>query len=166
LRVTEKTSQNLHAETYLHLVARERLGLGSRAAGLSELATFLDEAKVDQEQYRFYDGSGLSRLNVVTPHAVTTLLRYMAKSPVNDDWFSLLAVSGVDGTLEHRMKNQKIKGRIVGKTGSLSHVSALSGYILRRNGTRYAFSILVNNYNAPTSDVRELIDKLCSLLVD
>jgi serine-type D-Ala-D-Ala carboxypeptidase/endopeptidase (penicillin-binding protein 4) len=166
LRVTEKTSQNLHAETYLHLVARERLGLGSRAAGLSELTTFLDEAKVDKEDYRFYDGSGLSRLNVLTPHAVTTLLRYMAKSPINDDWFSLLAVSGVDGTLEHRMKNQKIKGRIVGKTGSLSHVSALSGYVLRRNGTRYAFSILVNNYNAPSSDVRELIDKLCSLLVD
>jgi D-alanyl-D-alanine carboxypeptidase/D-alanyl-D-alanine-endopeptidase (penicillin-binding protein 4) len=166
LRVTEKTSQNLHAETYLHLVARERLGLGSRAAGLDELHSFLEEAKVDKDQYVLYDGSGLSRLNVLTPHAVTSLLCYMAQSSVREEWFSLLPVAGVDGTLERRMNGMKIRGRISAKTGSLSHVSALSGYVMRRNGKRYAFSILVNNYNAHPAEVRDLIDKLCTLLVD
>jgi serine-type D-Ala-D-Ala carboxypeptidase/endopeptidase (penicillin-binding protein 4) len=166
LRVTDKTSQNLHAEVYLHQVARERTGQGSRTAGLDELRAFLEEAGVDKEQYNFYDGSGLSRLNVLTPHAVTSLLCFMAKSPVSDDWFSLLPISGVDGTLEYRMKSRKTKGRVTAKTGSLSHVSALSGYVLRRGNKRYAFSILVNNYNAPASEVRELIDKICSLLVD
>jgi D-alanyl-D-alanine carboxypeptidase/D-alanyl-D-alanine-endopeptidase (penicillin-binding protein 4) len=59
-----------------------------------------------------------------------------------------------------------MKGRVTAKTGTLSHVSALSGYIQRRAGTRYAFSILVNNYNGPSSDIRDLIDRICSLLVD
>jgi D-alanyl-D-alanine carboxypeptidase/D-alanyl-D-alanine-endopeptidase (penicillin-binding protein 4) len=166
LRLTEKTSQNLHAETYLHLVALQRAGLGSRSAGLDELHDFLDVAKVPKDQYMLYDGSGLSRLNLLTPHAVTSLLSYMAKSTVNDDWFSLQAVAGVDGTLERRFKNVKIRGRISGKTGSLSHVSALSGYVTRKSGKQYAFSILVNNYNAHTAEIRDLIDKLVTLLVD
>jgi D-alanyl-D-alanine carboxypeptidase/D-alanyl-D-alanine-endopeptidase (penicillin-binding protein 4) len=166
LRVTDKTSQNLHAETYLRLVASQRTGQGSRAAGLMELKRFMDSAGIDQNQYSLQDGSGLSRLNLVTPHAMVSLLLYMAKSPNNEAWTSMLAVAGSDGTLEHRMKSKELKGRIVAKTGSLSHVTALSGYVNRKGGKRYAFSVLVNNYNGPATEIRSTIDKICSLLVD
>ncbi len=166
LRLTDKTSQNLHAETYLRLVASQRAGQGSRSAGLMELKRFMDSAGIDQNEYNLQDGSGLSRLNLVTPHAMVSLLVYMAKSAYNDAWTSMLAVAGSDGTLEHRMKSKELKGRIVAKTGSLSHVTALSGYIDRKGGKRYAFSILVNNYNGPATDIRATIDKICSLLVD
>jgi D-alanyl-D-alanine carboxypeptidase/D-alanyl-D-alanine-endopeptidase (penicillin-binding protein 4) len=166
LRVTEKTSQNLHAETYLRLVASQKLGQGSREVGLDELHAFLEEARIDQKQYRIRDGSGLSRLNVVTPHSIVALLTYMAKSSNDEDFTTMLAVGGIDGTLENRMKTKRMKGRILAKTGSLTHVTALSGYVMRRNGRRYAFSILVNNYNGPASDIRTVIDKICNVLVD
>jgi serine-type D-Ala-D-Ala carboxypeptidase/endopeptidase (penicillin-binding protein 4) len=166
LRVTEKTSQNLHTETYLRLVACQRSGQGSRAGGLSALHAFLDQVGIEHQQYSIHDGSGLSRLNEVTPHAIVSLLVYMAKSTIDEDWTAMLAVGGTDGTLENRMRAKRVKGRVVAKTGSLTHVSALSGYVNRRDGKRYAFSILVNNYNGPSSDIRDVIDKICSLLVD
>jgi D-alanyl-D-alanine carboxypeptidase/D-alanyl-D-alanine-endopeptidase (penicillin-binding protein 4) len=166
LRVTDKTSQNLHAETYLRLVASQKLGQGSRQAGLDELHAFLDDAKVDQKLYSIRDGSGLSRLNVVTPHAIVELLVYMAKSANEEDWTTMFPIGGTDGTLEDRMKSKRMKGRVMAKTGSLTHVTALSGYVMRRSGKRYAFSILVNNYNGPASDIRTVIDKICSVLVD
>ncbi len=166
LRVTDKTSQNLHAETYLRLVASQKLGQGSRQAGLDELHAFLEEAKIDQKLYSIRDGSGLSRLNVVTPHAVVQLLVHMAKSADDEDWSTMFPIGGIDGTLENRMRSKKMKGRILAKTGSLTHVTALSGYVMRRSGKRYAFSILVNNYNGPASDIRIVIDKICNVLVD
>ena len=166
LRVTDKTSQNLHAETYLRLVASQKLGQGSRQAGLDELHAFLEEAKIDQRLYSIRDGSGLSRLNVVTPHSVVELLVYMAKSADEEYWTTMFPVGGIDGTLEKRMNSKRIKGRVLAKTGSLTHVTALSGYVMRRSGKRYAFSILVNNYNGPASDIRTVIDKICNVLVD
>jgi D-alanyl-D-alanine carboxypeptidase/D-alanyl-D-alanine-endopeptidase (penicillin-binding protein 4) len=169
LRVTEKTSQNLHAETYLRLVAAQKSGNqapASRAAGLSELRAFMTRAGIDQKQYSLQDGSGLSRLNVITPHALVALLVYMARSARSEAWNTMFAVGGTDGTLEHRMKSKKMKGRVLAKTGSLGHVSALSGYVTNTTGKRYAFSILVNNFNGPAADIRDVIDKICSVLVE
>ncbi len=166
LRVTDKVSQNLHAETYLRLVALQRSGQGSRAAGIAELHAFLDKVGIDQKQYTFQDASGLSRLDLVTPHAIVALLVYMAKSAYNEDFTTMLPIGGIDGTLERRMKTKLLKGKIMAKTGSLSHVTALSGYAERKGGKRYAFSILVNNYNGPAADIRDVIDKICNELVN
>jgi D-alanyl-D-alanine carboxypeptidase/D-alanyl-D-alanine-endopeptidase (penicillin-binding protein 4) len=159
LRLTLKISQNLHADLFLFDVA------GSREEGLKELDGFLSEdVRVPADEHRFYDGSGLSRMNLVSPDVVVALLRYMAASPHHDAWFSLLPVSGVDGSLRDRMTGPKIKGRIHAKTGTLNHVSALSGYAVARK-QRLTFSIFVNNSLASSADQRELIDKICAVLV-
>jgi D-alanyl-D-alanine carboxypeptidase/D-alanyl-D-alanine-endopeptidase (penicillin-binding protein 4) len=76
LRITAKVSQNLHAELTLRAVARARRGIGSREGGLEEMRAFLEEAGVDRSAYNFADGSGLARLNLVTPAAVVQLLRF------------------------------------------------------------------------------------------
>jgi serine-type D-Ala-D-Ala carboxypeptidase/endopeptidase (penicillin-binding protein 4) len=166
LRVTDKVSQNLHAELALRAVALARRNVGSLEAGTEERKAFLTEAGVDPEAYTFYDGSGLARLNLVTPAAVVQLLRYMWTTPQRDAWVSLLPVGGEDGTLSSRFGGTPAAGRVHAKTGSLSHVSALSGYIQRTDGKWLAFSILVNNYNGHTSEVRGVMDRICNLILE
>jgi D-alanyl-D-alanine carboxypeptidase/D-alanyl-D-alanine-endopeptidase (penicillin-binding protein 4) len=169
LRITDKVSQNLHAELALRAVGRERRNIGSFEAGLEELKTFLTEVGIDPEAYNIHDGSGLARLNLVTPASVLRLLRYMYGSPLWDRWISLLPVAGQDGTLASRFGEGAATGRVYAKTGSLSHVSALSGYARRGDGDSskwIAFSILVNNYNAHTADVRGVMDRICNLILE
>ncbi|MDQ6663279.1 MAG: D-alanyl-D-alanine carboxypeptidase/D-alanyl-D-alanine-endopeptidase [Acidobacteriota bacterium] len=166
LRLTGKVSQNLHAEMILRLVARERTGVGSRVAGLTELRQFLDEAGIDADQYNLHDGSGLSRLNVVTPTSIVSLLRYMGLGQSRENWMSVFAVGGVDGTLSDRFNGKRVRGRIQAKTGSLTHVSALSGYLTQRDGRVLVFSILANNFNGPASEIHGVADRICSLLLE
>jgi len=166
LRVTDKVSQNLHAELALRAVARARRGIGSREAGLEDLQAFLAEAGIDPQCCNFADASGLSRLDLLTPAAVVKLLRYMYASPARANWVSLLPVGGRDGTLSARLGDGPAAGRIYAKTGTMSHVSALSGYARRQGGGWLAFSILVNNYNARAAEVRGAIDRICTLIVE
>ena len=166
LRVTAKVSQNLHAEMDLRAVARARRHVGSREAGLAEEQAFLDEIGVGRSSYTFSDGSGLSRLDLVSPAAVVKLLQFMHDSPSRDAFFGLLPVAGVDGTLHSRFAGTAAAGRIFAKTGTLGHVAALSGYARRPNGQMLAFSILVNNYSGPLQDLRAAIDRVCELMVE
>jgi D-alanyl-D-alanine carboxypeptidase/D-alanyl-D-alanine-endopeptidase (penicillin-binding protein 4) len=97
---------------------------------------------------------------------VVKLLRYMYALPVRDNWVSLLPVGGQDGTLSARLGESPAAGRIYAKTGTMSHVSALSGYARRQDGGWLAFSILANNYNARAEEVRGAIDRICTLIVE
>ena len=90
----------------------------------------------------------------------------MYGAPARENWISLLPVGGQDGTLSSRFGDGAAAGRVHAKTGSLSHVSALSGYAHRLGGNWIAFSILVNNYNAHTADVRSVMDRICNLIVE
>ncbi len=165
LKVISKVSQNLHAEMVLRTLARERRGIGSVAAGLEELQAFLTHAGIPPEEYVFFDGSGLSRQNLVSPAAVTQLLSYMYGTPHRDAWMDLLPVAGVDGTLAERFKDTPAEGNLRGKTGTLSHVSALAGYATTAKGERVTFAIFVNNHNARGRATR-LLDKLALALVE
>jgi len=166
LRVTAKVSQNLHAEMALRAVGRAARNEGSAQAGLEELKTFLAEAGVAPDGYAIRDGSGLARVNLVSPHTVVQLLRYMYAGPQRENWMALLPVGGQDGTLSTRFGGNGSANRIHAKTGSLSHVAALSGYAQRANGDWVAFSILVNNFNTPAAEVRGVMDRICGLLLD
>ncbi|MGA2576056.1 MAG: D-alanyl-D-alanine carboxypeptidase/D-alanyl-D-alanine-endopeptidase [Bryobacteraceae bacterium] len=166
LRITDKVSQNLHAEMALRAVAKVRRHVGSREAGIAEEQAFLDELGIDRASYTFADGSGLSRLDLVTPAAVVRLLAHMYQPAARDAWVSLLPVAGEDGTLHARFAGTGAAGRIFAKTGTLSHASALSGYARRRDGKMLAFSILVNNYNGPAGELRAAIDRVCALMLE
>lgn len=165
LRVIDKESQNLHAEMMLREVARNSGAIGSRASGLEEMKLFLAEAGIAPKQYNFEDGSGLSRLTLVTPVTVSKLLAYMYGSKYRQAWVSLLPVAGEDGTLKQRFLASG-RGAIHAKTGSLSHVTALSGYMLPGAGKAYAFSMIVNNFNGPASEVRAVLDKIAVLVMN
>lgn len=164
LRITDKVSQNLHAELALRAVAKARRNVGSFEAGREEMKAFLGEIGIDPTAYNLMDGSGLSRLNLVTPRAVIQLLQYMYGTENRDAWVSLLPVGGQDGSLSARFGQTPAAGNVYAKTGSLSHVSALSGYIERSGGNWVAFSILVNNYQGPAAGVRGVMDRICNLI--
>jgi D-alanyl-D-alanine carboxypeptidase/D-alanyl-D-alanine-endopeptidase (penicillin-binding protein 4) len=164
--VVDKVSQNLWAELLLREVARVRTGIGSREAGLEEMKAFLKEAGLSDSEYQFEDASGLSRLGLVTPEAVTRLLRYMHASRYRDEWLGAFPIGGADGTLAKRFGNEPEAKAILAKTGSLSHVNALSGYAESATYGEIAFSILVNNTKAPASEVRGFIDTIGMILLD
>jgi D-alanyl-D-alanine carboxypeptidase/D-alanyl-D-alanine-endopeptidase (penicillin-binding protein 4) len=166
LRVTDKVSQNLHAEMALRAVGRARRNVGSLEAGLEDLRAFLSEAGIDPASWDINDGSGLARLNLVTPSTVVKLLRFMIASPAHDAWLSLLPVAGRDGTLSARFGDSPAAGRVYAKTGTEAHVSALSGYAKRSDGSWIVFSLLTNNYNGPVTEIRGVMDSICALLVE
>ena len=101
--VINKVSQNLHAEMLLRLLGREKGTGGSVAGGLEVLRQFLAQAGLQSDEYAFYDGSGLSRQNLVSPHATVRLLRYAASQPWGAEYIESLPLAGVDGTLESRL---------------------------------------------------------------
>jgi serine-type D-Ala-D-Ala carboxypeptidase/endopeptidase (penicillin-binding protein 4) len=166
VRVINKVSQNLHAEILLRLLGREKGTAGTVEGGLEVLRGFLNQAGVPNDQYVFYDGSGLSRQNLVTPHAVVQLLRYAALQPWGASFRDTLPVSGVDGSLSDRFKSLDLQGRIYAKTGSLGGVKSLSGYVTTKHGEQLAFSILTNNFNQPTKRVTDAIDSVVEAVVE
>jgi serine-type D-Ala-D-Ala carboxypeptidase/endopeptidase (penicillin-binding protein 4) len=166
IRVTNKISQNLHAEILLRLMGRERGNAGTIEGGLEVLRGFLTQAGISSDQYAFYDGSGLSRQDLVTPHAIVQLLRYCSTQPWGADYKTTFPVAGVDGSLTDRLTSPRLHGRIMAKTGSLGGVKALSGYATTDAGQAIVFSILTNNFNLPAKRVTDAIDELVQTIVD
>lgn len=165
VRVTNKTSENLHAELDLRLVGKLGGLTPSFEGGTTVLKQFLLQAGLTDDEFVFLDGSGLSRRDLVTPAAVVQLLLYAQKQPWGAAYQESLPVSGVDGSLSDRFLNTPAGGLIHAKTGTLSHVNALSGYGETKSGKRFVFSILCNNHNLPNGKSLSVIDQIVQLLV-
>ncbi|HUM04290.1 MAG TPA: D-alanyl-D-alanine carboxypeptidase/D-alanyl-D-alanine-endopeptidase [Terriglobales bacterium] len=166
IQVINKVSQNLHAEILLRLLGRERGTAGTIEGGLEVVRGFLTQTGISADQYVFYDGSGLSRQNLVTPHAIVQLLRYAAAQPWGATYKATFPVSGVDGSLSDRLSAARLQGRIFGKTGSLGGVKTLSGYATTDGGETVAFSILSNNSNLPPKRILDTIDQIAQMIVE
>src|SRR5512133_558258 len=165
LRVINKVSQNLHAEMLLRLLGHEKGNAGTVESGLEVLKGFLSQAGVPSDEYIFYDGSGLSRQNLVTPNAVVTLLQYAAKQPWGRTYSETFPVAGVDGSLADRFRATPAQGLVLAKTGSLDHVKSLSGYATTTSGDRVAFSIFSNNFDVPGRRAQDAIDRIVEAIV-
>jgi D-alanyl-D-alanine carboxypeptidase/D-alanyl-D-alanine-endopeptidase (penicillin-binding protein 4) len=165
LRVINKVSQNLHAELMLRLLGREKGTAGTVQAGLEVERAFLTQAGIPADQFVFFDGSGLSRQNLVTPHAIILLLKYVDSQVWGSKFIDTLPVSGVDGSLTDRLRNTPAQGRVQAKTGSLGHVNTLSGYLTTLNGDRVAFSIMINNHNLQNRRATEVMDQIVNTVV-
>jgi D-alanyl-D-alanine carboxypeptidase/D-alanyl-D-alanine-endopeptidase (penicillin-binding protein 4) len=166
VQVINKVSQNLHAELLLRLLGREKGAAGTVEGGLEVLRGFLNQAGVSSDEFVFYDGSGLSRQNLVSPHAVLQLLRYAASQSWGSSFRGTLPVAGVDGSLAQRLVNLDPRAKVYAKTGSLGGVKALSGYATTAQGQQVAFSILSNNFNLPSKRVTDTIDSIVEAIVN
>jgi serine-type D-Ala-D-Ala carboxypeptidase/endopeptidase (penicillin-binding protein 4) len=166
IRVTNKVSENLHAELALRLAGKLRGYGGSFEGGVAAVKQFLLQAGLKEDEFTFLDGSGLSRRDLVTPAATVQLLIYAARQPWGPAFEESLPVSGMDGSLSDRFQKTPAVGLIHAKTGSLSHVNALSGYGQTQTGKRFVFSIFCNDHNQPASKALGAIDAVVKLLVE
>jgi D-alanyl-D-alanine carboxypeptidase/D-alanyl-D-alanine-endopeptidase (penicillin-binding protein 4) len=165
VRVTNKVSENLHAELALRLAGKLRGYGGSFEGGIAAVKQFLLQAGLKDDEFTFLDGSGLSRRDLVTPAATVQLLIYATRQPWGPAFEESLPVSGVDGSLSDRFQKTPAAGLIHAKTGSLSHVNALSGYGQTQAGKRFVFSIFCNNHNLPASKVLAAMDAVVRAVV-
>jgi D-alanyl-D-alanine carboxypeptidase/D-alanyl-D-alanine-endopeptidase (penicillin-binding protein 4) len=166
LRVINKVSNNLYAEMVLREVSRVTRQDARRKEAIEELKAFLTELGIRERDLSFEDGSGLSRLTLVTPTSVVRLLEAMWRSSHRGAWISTLPIGGEDGTLGRRLTGAAERGRVAAKTGSLSHASALAGYVKRKDGVMVAFAILANNHSSRSADIRRAIDRTVLTLAD
>jgi D-alanyl-D-alanine carboxypeptidase/D-alanyl-D-alanine-endopeptidase (penicillin-binding protein 4) len=162
--VTNKVSQNLHAELLLRLLGKVHGTDGSFAEGARVVRQFLINAGVDDNDFFFYDGSGMSSDDRIAPRALTQLLAYASRQPWGAAWRETLPVAGVDGTLGGRFKDSPLAGRLWAKTGTFSEGNTLSGYLTAASGKTLAFSIMVNGHR-PDSDAEfQAIDRIATAI--
>jgi D-alanyl-D-alanine carboxypeptidase/D-alanyl-D-alanine-endopeptidase (penicillin-binding protein 4) len=162
--VTDKVSQNLHAELYLRMLGRLEGGDGSVAQGARVVRQFLIGAGVDPGDFVFYDGSGLSSQDLITPRAFTQLLVYAARQPWGSEFRGCLPVGGVDGTLAGRFAEPAMKGKVFAKTGTIAGVNTLSGYLTTASGRTLVFSILCNGHGPEGDAAVKAIDRVVAVL--
>lgn len=180
---TMKPSQNMYTETILWTLGEER-GTGrtvdasgkrtyseadpdSSTLGINVVKSFLKDIGAAEDGILQYDGSGLSRHDLITPSAVVSLYTYMAKqSKYSAAWRESLTIAGVDGTLANRMKGTQAAANFRGKTGTIDQVSALSGYMTTAAGEQLVVSIIINNVGGVTRTRTSVADDIVVALAN
>ncbi|MDR3771733.1 MAG: D-alanyl-D-alanine carboxypeptidase/D-alanyl-D-alanine-endopeptidase [Terracidiphilus sp.] len=164
IAVTNKVSQNLHAELLLRLLGKTFGTDGSFAQGSRVVRQFLTEAGVNNADFFLYDGSGMSPDDRIAPRAYAQLLSYASRTDWGRDWRDTFPIAGVDGTLVNRFKNSSLKGHLWAKTGTLNETNALSGYLTAASGKTLAFSILVNGHRPGSEAEIQAIDRIAEAI--
>lgn len=169
-----KPSNNHFGEQIIHtVVAEERARArqaGKPAAGVPEpsvesvVEEFARKAGADPRAVRIVDGSGLSRLNMVTAQTLVLMLRHARKQPYGNLLFEALPIAANDGTLTRRMRDTRAAENVRAKTGTLNAVSCLSGFVTTAGGEPLVFSVLMNNFLGSPLHARTAQDKIGVLL--
>ena len=154
-------SDNFASEMVLKELGSTAAQQGSSAAGARVVRSALRAARVPLAGVRIADGSGLSRFDRLTVHALVVILRVGAADPaISGAFIASLAVAGISGTLERRLAVRPTRGQVIAKTGTTSRASALAGFVRRR----YVFAILQNGSPVPYWTAREAQDRFVTAL--
>ncbi len=173
---TLKPSQNQYTELILRTLSRgqatlalttlpsSRAGQSDEDVGLIVVRNFLRQAGVAESDLALNDGSGLSRNDMITANATVQLLTFMSKHKYFAQFRDALPIAGVDGTLRTRMRGTPAEGNLRAKTGTLSSVASMSGYVTTAAGEHLVFSMMLNNYPDAGALRRDSIDAIAVLL--
>jgi D-alanyl-D-alanine carboxypeptidase/D-alanyl-D-alanine-endopeptidase (penicillin-binding protein 4) len=166
-----KDSQNLFAEALLKRLGYEwarRTGqaeaVGTWTSGRAAVLDFAARMGLPLAEADYHDSSGLSRDNRMSAAQAVDLLRLMYRHPARDLFVNSLAAAARDGTLKKRMGDTG--GSVYAKTGYLSGVRTMSGYVVTPAGRWFAFSVLFNGIKGQTGPFNDLHDNLCRLLIN
>lgn len=145
-----KLSNNVHGEVFVKEMGKVNLGTGSFEQGQAVLTESLTSLGMNVQDQVIRDGSGISHVNLIEPNKITKLLFSIQSKPWFLSYYQSLPVAGakekmIGGTLRYRMKQAPLLGNVVAKTGTLSTVSSISGYVKTKTQGSLIFSILINN---------------------
>jgi D-alanyl-D-alanine carboxypeptidase/D-alanyl-D-alanine-endopeptidase (penicillin-binding protein 4) len=159
-----KPSQNQIAEVFLRTLGYERAGVGTADSGRRVVERQFAAWKIPSDAFVVRDGSGLSRNDLISPEAIVSILEVMRHSPNFAVFFESLPIAGVDGTIRTRMRDTPAQGNLHAKTGTLSMVRSLSGYVRTADGRLLEFSMLCNNWTTPQAAVDRVQDTIGAAL--
>ena len=169
---TLKPSQNQYTELILRTLGKTPVSAQDTTGrtkddeenGLEVVKNFLRQAGVGDNDVALNDGSGLSRNDLISANTTVQLLTFMSKHKYFAQFRDALPIAGVDGTLRTRMRGTPAEGNVRAKTGSLSSVASLSGYVTTAAGEHLVFSMMLNNYPDAAAVRRDSIDAIAVLL--
>jgi serine-type D-Ala-D-Ala carboxypeptidase/endopeptidase (penicillin-binding protein 4) len=169
IKETNQKSNNVYAEVLLRSIGRTHPQYYTSNDDISTLGIALvkqrlTELGVNPQAYLLRDGSGLSRHNLVAPTAFIQVLSAMATMPEGQLFRDSLPVAGVSGSLKNRMKGTLAQGIVRAKTGSMSGIVSLSGYVNSPTYSPLVFSIILDRHDRSTSSMVKIIDEITVLL--
>ncbi|NGP86773.1 D-alanyl-D-alanine carboxypeptidase/D-alanyl-D-alanine endopeptidase [Fodinibius halophilus] len=160
-----KKSDNFYTEMLLKTVAAEHYNArGNTELGLSLVEDFAVAMKMDTTKLEMNDGSGMAANTLVSVDDLSQMLIKMQEHPHFNIYKKSLSIAGVDGSLKNRFVNTPLEGKLFGKTGYVSGVRSISGYMNAKSGQTLAFSVVTNNYTDKTSYIDYVQDKLIKQL--
>jgi D-alanyl-D-alanine carboxypeptidase/D-alanyl-D-alanine-endopeptidase (penicillin-binding protein 4) len=162
-----KESYNLGAEMTLRVLAAKYFGMPATSEnGIKMVDSLIALTGLNPLAYRLVDGSGISHYNLVSAQLILEILKYMyyQKPDLYKVLYKSFPVAGIDGTLRGRMKGSTAQNNVHAKTGTLSGVSSLSGYLTADNGDLICFSIILQNFDSSTIACKDYEDKICNIL--
>jgi D-alanyl-D-alanine carboxypeptidase/D-alanyl-D-alanine-endopeptidase (penicillin-binding protein 4) len=162
-----KESYNLGAEMSLRVLAAKYFGMPATSEnGIKMIDSLIALTGLNPLGYRLVDGSGISHYNLVSAQLLLEVLKYIyyQKPDLYKVLYESFPVAGIDGTLRNRMKGTSAQNNVHAKTGTLSGVSSISGYLTADNGHLICFSIILQNFNSTTKTAKDYEDKICNIL--
>lgn len=163
IRVINEKSNNHYTEHLMRTIGRKAnpdIYSDPLTEGINRTNNFWASKGLNTDGIHIYDGCGLAPSNSINPEILCDILIYMqTKSRYKDAFFASLPKAGLEGTVRNLLKGTRLQGKVFVKSGSIANVQCFAGYYI--NGEKkYAFSIMVNNYNSPRKDVVRAIESL------
>lgn len=166
LRHFEKPSQNQIGEILIRTLGRERAGVGIADSGAAVISRQLLAWGAEKDGFVVYDGSGLSRHNLVSPETLVRTLVAIQRDTAFSAFYDALPIAATDGTVRTRMAGTAAAGNMHAKTGTLEFVRSLSGYVTTADGERLVFSLLSNHFIVPVDAINRFQDAVVTALAN
>jgi D-alanyl-D-alanine carboxypeptidase/D-alanyl-D-alanine-endopeptidase (penicillin-binding protein 4) len=167
IKVMNKRSNNFFAEQLFRTIAKESGGKGDWKTGADAAKKYLALIGIADDRFAIADGSGLSRMDMVTPEGIVAILRAMQRdAKLYPPFLESLPIMGKDGTLSDRLKGTPAEGKVFAKTGGLTGVRSLAGYCTDADGEQLAFCIITNNFTSSMREITALQDSIALRLVN
>lgn len=166
IKPLNQKSINLYAENLARMIGYKQEKKGTLKAGIKAIMEFWKGKKIDLQGFYMEDAAGLSRFNYLTTQQLSQILISITKMPFWNTFYESLAVAGKSGTLQFRCLRTAAVGNLRAKSGSIGKVRSFAGYVRTKSGILVAFSVIVNNYDAPDYEVMQNLEKLMAMLAE